>query len=103
MLLLTELNKVSELLCPFLLSISSPVVYSIPNYKTLLLGKSVEIFLQVHWITALFILTHLRKLVGGRSRIHFTENLFLSELLSFDLLLSHSLSYTLYLIEAIVL
>ena len=60
MFFLTELNKIPKLLSSFLLSICSPIVYSLPNYETLLLGKSIQIFL-VQRIS--FILSHLRKFV----------------------------------------
>jgi hypothetical protein len=100
MLFLTELYKIPKLLCPLLLCISCPMVHSRPNYETLLFGKTIKVFIYVHGVCT-FTLTHLCKLVG-RSRFHFTGNLFLGELLGFDLLFGHGLSNALYLVEAIV-
>jgi hypothetical protein len=100
MLLLTELNKVSKLLCPSLLGISSSMVHSLPNYETLLFGKSVQIFLKVHRVCT-FILAHLRKLVCG-NRFNFTSNFLVGELLGINLLFGHGLSYAFYLVEAVV-
>jgi hypothetical protein len=99
-LLLAQLDEVSELLRPSFLGVSCSIVYPLADDEPFLLGESIKILFSIQRICSF--LTHLRQFVGGLW-IHFPNNLLFSELLSLDLLLGHSLSDPLDVIEAIIL